>query len=145
MISFTLLDAGDKYPLKHFIKQQKLTQPQQSERVYIAKQQNKLIGMARIIPFDNQAWLRGLYIDPNQRQKGYGANLVRFLLTQLNEDCIGFIQPELISFYQRLGFYPLCADQIRPKLKDKYQQYLKSKPHLSAWGYSLALKNKARR
>lgn len=133
MVIFTEFEATDKYLLKHFIGQQKLSQPQQTERVFIAKHQQKIIGIARIVLFDNQAWLRGLYIEPCQRHKGYGAQLVKYLLEQLNQNCVGFIQPDLQNFYQKLGFKQLTAEQLDARLNEKYQQYLKTKPRLSIW------------
>ncbi|WP_044407758.1 GNAT family N-acetyltransferase [Thiomicrospira microaerophila] len=133
MVSFTEFESTDKYLLKHFTSQNKLPQPQQAERVFLAKDQQKIIGIARIVLFDNQAWLRGLYIEPTERHKGYGAQLVKYLLEKLNQNCVGFIQPDLQSFYQKLGFKKRTAEQLDAQLNEKYTQYLKTKPRLRIW------------
>jgi N-acetylglutamate synthase-like GNAT family acetyltransferase len=133
MVSFIEFESTDKHLLKHFTGQHKLPQPQQAERVFMAKHQQKIIGIARIVLFDNQAWLRGLYIEPAQRHQGYGAQLVTFLLKKLDQNCIAFIQPALQHFYQRLDFQQITADQLDAHLNVRFQQYRKTKPHLTLW------------
>lgn len=137
---FTELETSDKHAFKHFVRQQKRSLPNQYERAFIVKNQQKIIGLARIQGFGSQAWLRGLYIEPEARSKGYGTGLVKFVITQLKSGyCVGFIEPKRHLFYQKLGFMPWQAEQLEPGLNQKYQHYLKSKPSLMAWAYKIPI------
>lgn len=53
---------------------------------------------------ENGHWLTGLLVAPEQRKKGLGARLVTKAMSESTGPVWLFCVPELIPFYQRLGF-----------------------------------------
>lgn len=133
MITFCELTDADKFSFKHFVKQQRLKQPKPDDRVFLVKKNQKIVGLAKIQAFDNQAWLHGLYIQIDQRQYGYGSGLVDYISQQTKQTCCGFIQPERANFYQRLGFEQGCENAVETALIDLFRRYQKTKPRLAIW------------
>lgn len=134
--------------IKHFHKQYKLSQPQTADRLFCCYQNNALLGVARcvpVIPTDStshpQWWLRGLFIKPEYRHQGHATQLINHLTTQLDNSLFAFAQPQLSSFYQRLGFVLRPAEKlIEPQLA-LFQRYQKTKPQLHFWCRSISTTN----
>jgi N-acetylglutamate synthase-like GNAT family acetyltransferase len=136
MITYCELTVADKFSFKHFVKQQGLKQPKPDDKVFLVKKHQRIIGLAKIQAFDNQAWLHGLYIQVDQRQQGYGSGLVDFICNQLKQPCCGFIQPERQTFYQHLGFEACAEHAIDNVLIQRFRHYQKTKPRLTIWCYN---------
>lgn len=82
-------------------------------------------------------WLSGLFVDPQQRGRNVASQLVKSALASIDDDVWLFCHPELVAFYQRLGFAPsLC---LPPVLADRLARYQRTKPLVAlAWARSPA-------
>ncbi|MGE4499911.1 MAG: GNAT family N-acetyltransferase [Hydrogenovibrio sp.] len=136
-------DASHQARLKHFHKQNRLSQPLQNEAVWLAELDRRIIGVARLVPVDHletmefgQAWwLRGLFIHPEQRRHGYGHRLIQALQTNTGGTLYAFALPNLDAFYHRLGFQPIMAAQLPASLQTRLANYQQSKSALQAYQY----------
>lgn len=136
-------DASHQARLKHFHKQNRLSQPLQNEAVWLAELDRRIIGVARLVPVDHletmefgQAWwLRGLFIRPEHRQQGFGHHLIRALQTGTDGALYAFALPHLDAFYHRLDFQPITADELPESLQTRLANYQQSKPALQAYRY----------
>ncbi|MDD2085346.1 GNAT family N-acetyltransferase [Pseudomonas putida] len=70
-------------------------------------------------------WLTGLFVDPQQRSQGVAARLVEAALVQARRPVWLFCHPDLVPFYQRLGFD--LAQQLPEALAGRLQRYQRSK------------------
>jgi GNAT superfamily N-acetyltransferase len=71
-------------------------------------------------------WLTGLFVAPQQRGQQVASQLVNAALASLDNGVWLFCHPELVAFYQRLGFGPsLC---LPPVLADRLARYQRTKP-----------------
>lgn len=82
-------------------------------------------------------WLTGLFVDPQQRGRNVASQLVKAALASIDTDAWLFCHPDLVAFYQRLGFGPgLC---LPPVLADRLVRYQRTKPLVAlAWSRPLA-------
>lgn len=82
-------------------------------------------------------WLTGLFVDPQQRGQHVASQLVNSALASIDDNAWLFCHPELVAFYQRLGFGPsLC---LPPVLADRLARYQRAKPLVAlAWARPLA-------
>jgi N-acetylglutamate synthase-like GNAT family acetyltransferase len=126
-------DAGQRARIKHFHKRHQLSQPQHHEQVWLAQYHNELVGVARLVASEQACWLRGLYILPNQRQKGIASTLIRQLQQHTHAELYAFAQPTLQHFYQQLGFRLVTADTLNAELQRRFTTYQQSKPQLQVY------------
>ncbi|MFJ4454586.1 GNAT family N-acetyltransferase [Pseudomonas sp. NPDC089392] len=70
-------------------------------------------------------WLTGLFIDPQRRSQGVAARLVEAALAQVDGPTWLFCHPDLLPFYQQLGFD--LAQQLPEALAGRLQRYQRSK------------------
>lgn len=75
-------------------------------------------------------WLTGLWVARQHRQQGIASQLVQHSLQQQGQSVWLFCQPDLLGFYQKLGFTP-CAN-LPQTLQQRLSRYRVSKPELIA-------------
>lgn len=74
---------------------------------------------------ENGYWLTGLLVAPQQRKKGLGAQLVTRALSDSCGPVWLFCAPELIAFYQKLGFSE--STRLPETLAARLQRYNRHK------------------
>lgn len=75
---------------------------------------------------DNGYWLTGLFVGAEHRQHGLAQQLVKHIQTVYSEASIWlFCHPELIGFYQQLGFR--LAEELPESLKTRLTRYQQNK------------------
>ena len=81
--------------------------------IYIAKENNVLLGSAAIIEHDMGTrtdltpWLAGVYVSENHRERGIGTRLVRYVMQQAGVhgfETLYLYTPTRDAFYRRLGW-----------------------------------------
>jgi len=70
-------------------------------------------------------WLTGLLVDPQQRGQGVAGQLIEAALEQEKRPTWLFCHPDLVPFYERLGFH--MAVQLPETLASRLQRYQRSK------------------
>jgi len=70
-------------------------------------------------------WLTGLFVDPQQRGQGVAGQLIEAALEQEKRPTWLFCHPDLVPFYERLGFH--MAVQLPETLASRLQRYQRSK------------------
>ncbi|MGE8467822.1 MAG: GNAT family N-acetyltransferase [Pseudomonas putida] len=70
-------------------------------------------------------WLTGLFVDPQRRGQGVAGRLVDAALAQVTGPTWLFCHPDLVPFYQRLGFD--TAVTLPEPLAARLQRYQRSK------------------
>ncbi|MGB5958442.1 GNAT family N-acetyltransferase [Pseudomonas sp.] len=70
-------------------------------------------------------WLTGLFVDPQRRSQGVAGRLLEAALAQAGGPTWLFCHPDLVPFYQRLGFD--MAGQLPESLASRLQRYQRSK------------------
>lgn len=129
LVQHHLATESDHYEIKHFLKKNKQSSVSRDDRVYILRQQKKLIGIARLIPAHDsnieRYWLRGLFIDELWRNKGLASQLLNTIdqdLTSIGAlvEIIAFPYQHLDSFYQFNGYHHIEPSLLREPLKTSY-------------------------
>ncbi len=133
-ISLSLATTEESFELKHFLKRHKQSQIQRNETVYIVRlnraQTSTIIGVAKLIPISNDSpstyWLRGLYIEPSQRKKGYANRLLRFMAESINHptkpsQIIAFPLKHLEALYRKQGYQRIESGELPSSLRHQYQ------------------------
>ncbi|HDS1050330.1 MULTISPECIES: GNAT family N-acetyltransferase [Pseudomonas] len=70
-------------------------------------------------------WLTGLFVAPQRRNQGVAARLVEAALAQVGGPVWLFCHPDLMPFYQRLGFD--LAQQLPEALASRLLRYQRNK------------------
>ncbi len=70
-------------------------------------------------------WLTGLFVAPQRRNQGVAARLVEAALAQVDGPVWLFCHPDLMPFYQRLGFD--LAQQLPEALASRLLRYQRNK------------------
>lgn len=70
-------------------------------------------------------WLTGLFVAPQRRNQGVAARLVETALAQVDGPVWLFCHPDLMPFYQRLGFD--LAQQLPEALASRLLRYQRNK------------------
>lgn len=82
-------------------------------------------------------WLTGLFVAPQQRRQNVASQLVNTALASIDDGVWLFCHPELVAFYQRLGFGP--GLNLPPVLADRLARYQRTKPLVALeWARPLA-------
>lgn len=95
------------------------------ERVFVVRINSEIIAAARLLPRQgNSYWLRNMLVTNEQRNTGVGTYLMREVLRQIAPDnCYCFALPQVVGFYQRLGFVIGTPDLCPPDIADAYRKY----------------------
>ncbi len=89
---------------------------------YVGEESGKPIGSAAIIAQDMDThselspWLASVFVDPTQRNKGFGAMLVNHITQQArvaNIEKLYLFTPDKENFYKKLGWSVLMKEKYR--------------------------------
>lgn len=93
-------------------------------QLWVARAPGIIAGLS-LSPVGDGYWLTGLFVDPQQRNKGMAGRLIEAALEQANGPTWLFCHPDLVAFYQRLGFH--MAGQLPESLASRLLRYQRSK------------------
>lgn len=93
-------------------------------QLWVARAPSIIAGLS-LSPVGDGYWLTGLFVDPQQRNKGMAGRLIEAALEQANGPTWLFCHPDLVPFYQRLGFH--MAGQLPESLASRLLRYQRSK------------------
>jgi N-acetylglutamate synthase-like GNAT family acetyltransferase len=84
-----------------------------------------IIGAARLLPLeDGSYWLRNLLVAKAWRQQSLGSRFMQELLQEIApKRCFCFALPEVESFYHRLGFINLEAQECPQDMQELAERY----------------------
>lgn len=97
-------------------------------QVWIAQQQ-ELVGALCLTAVNDGQWLTGLFVAPQWRGQGVAGRLIEAALTETQGPVWLFCHPELLSFYQALGFAE--ARRLPAALGERFMRYSRSKALLA--------------
>ena len=89
-------------------------------RIYVAKEEGKILGFAAVWELESWRFLEHLAVDPQHRNRGIGAGFLNFLTEKTC--CLEVELPETdlsrrrIGFYQRNGFFLNHYPYMQPSL-----------------------------
>lgn len=119
-------DATLHFKVKHFLKVAQQKNWQQNDKVFIALNNQTLIGYARFVSINDEAcWLRGLFVLPDYRRQGIAAGLMQFAHQHLStqaQQIFCFPLAHLDKFYQPLGYQAIPSTELPETLVKRYQQ-----------------------
>lgn len=90
----------------------------------LAKQEDKVVAVGGLELYGEQALLRSIVVDPEQRNKAYGKQIVRDLCHSAQQAGIHDLYLKTVSaspFFKELGFQELPYDQVPASLKKSSQ------------------------
>ena len=99
-----------------------------SEQVWVA-QHVDIIAACCLKPVADGHWLTALLVAREQRQQGIASQLLNALRAHSQGPIWLFCAPELLSFYQRLGFAPCPA--LPAELTERLLRYQRKQPLLA--------------
>jgi len=125
MITYSLLPKV-KYPLAtKFYKNHGIKSRVSSDNiVVIARENNVIIGVAKLAPINDLWFLTGVYIDLEQRGQGIGSELITQLCQQ-KTTIYTFPYAHLTALYQKLGFLNATSDLLPYELTQRFDAYTK--------------------
>jgi len=125
----TLLTGPERRLLEHFYKQHgSRMRPANDGQCWVARSPQIVAGLC-LTPIADGHWLTGLFVVPAQRRGGIAAQLVEAALAAHHGPTWLFCQPQLVAYYQRLGFN--STPHLPEALASRLQRYLRSKPLLA--------------
>ncbi|MDM3891543.1 MULTISPECIES: GNAT family N-acetyltransferase [Pseudomonas] len=111
--------------LDHFYRQQGSRMRAASDaQLWVARGPGIIAGLS-LARVTGGFWLTGLFVDPQRRQQGIAGKLVKAALAQADGPTWLFCHPDLLAFYQRLGFE--LAQCLPDTLHGRLQRYQRSK------------------
>lgn len=93
--------------------------------VWVARRQEILAALC-LTPIDAGHWLTGLLAAPTARCQGLASRLIEQALAHTPGPVWLFCHPQLVGFYQRLGF--VQTGHLPPSLCERLARYQRSKP-----------------
>jgi len=100
-------------------------QAAKSDEIYIAKQDQTILGALRLCPHDNCWLLRSMCVTESYRYKGLGHHILASIADELrSKKCYCFAYPHLENFYNQSGFMPIDPAQADPVILALYQNYI---------------------
>lgn len=111
------------------------------KRVHKASNQQQAIGIVRLCAMKshNAGWLiRGLWIAPEHRRKGYASQLMQFAIEIINSKrqhlLFAIADKQLERLYQQLNFLPLAVNEtcVPADIKLRFKQ-LKNQEKWQIW------------
>jgi predicted GNAT family N-acyltransferase len=89
---------------------------------------SEIIAAARLLPRqENTYWLRNMLAIKEKRNMGVGAYLMREILRHITPaSCYCFALPQVVDFYQRLGFMMGTPESCPPDIAGTYRKYKSS-------------------
>ncbi len=93
-------------------------------QAWVAKQR-EIIGALCLTPVADGHWLTSLFVDPQLRGQAVGKRLINAALQPLTGPVWLFCDPQLLAFYQPLGFEP--AQRLPLPLGERLMRYSRTK------------------
>lgn len=95
------------------------------ERVFLIRMQHHIIAAARLLPRQqNIYWLRNMLVTREKRNAGVGSYFMQKILAGIAPGaCVCFALPQVVDFYQRLGFLTGMLDKCPPDVAAEYRKY----------------------
>ena len=117
---FSLMEQS--FPLEEYraYEDQKRLLEDSAYRIYVAKENGKILGFGAVWQLEDWLFLEHLAVDPRCRNRGFGAELLNFLAE--NCCCLEVELPETelarrrIGFYERNGFFLNSYPYLQPSL-----------------------------
>jgi GNAT superfamily N-acetyltransferase len=98
----------------------------QDDKIVLAIDEGKIIGVARV-SIENETYsLRGMFIDSKYQRQGIGSRMLEKLddfLGTLNQDCYCIPHDNLDVFYNQLGFQTIPKSEGPQHLIDRIDEY----------------------
>ena len=98
-----------------------------SEIVFVAKEENRIIGAVRLVFEHGVLVMRTLNVAEENQQKGVGIYLVRTLISEVaGRRCYCLAYPHLKGFYEQFGFKQVEPETLPTFLFDRFSEYNRS-------------------
>lgn len=126
-IQFSLLPEACRPLLNKFYREhQSPMRAANKGQAWIARQQQTEVAALCLTAVQDGHWLTGLFVAPQWRSKGVARRLIDAALEPLDGSVWLFCHPELVGFYQPLGFAD--AQRLPVALGERFMRYSRSKP-----------------
>lgn len=99
---------------------------QAGDECWVAQDGSEIVAALNLRPAADGQWLTGLFVAPRSRGQGLASTLMAQALQRHPEPIWLFCHPNLLGFYQRLGFQPCSA--LPAELQQRLARYQHSKP-----------------
>ncbi len=93
-------------------------------QAWVAKER-EIVGALSLTPMTGGYWLTGLFVAPGQRGQGIAGGLIRAAMAQVEGSIWLFCDPDLVGFYQRLGFVETV--DLPQGLSERLKRYRQTK------------------
>lgn len=112
------------FPLEEYrsYEGQKALLKEPAYRIYVAKEKGEILGFAAVWELEGWRFVEHLAVDLQHRNRGIGAELLRFLA---EKQCCLEVEPPVteltrrrVGFYQRNGFFLNDYPYVQPSLGD---------------------------
>jgi len=125
MITYSLLPKI-QYPLatKYYRSKGIKNKASSNNIIMIARDNNVIIGVAKLTLIDDLLFLTGVYVDSQLRGQGIASELIRQLCKQ-QSTIYTFPYVHLITLYQKLGFLHTTEDLLPYELTQRFNAYVK--------------------
>lgn len=111
-------------PVNQFYKKQKHKgSASGDERVFIIEQDETIIASVRLVPLEDDYWLRSLYVEQALQGQSLGSQLLHFVSTHIKQTIYCFPYLHLDHFYQQAGYEPIDHDNMPHALQQLYLRY----------------------
>ncbi|MEM8563962.1 MAG: GNAT family N-acetyltransferase [Pseudomonadota bacterium] len=126
-MNFRELDIAERDKVVAFYELTSYRRPiSNSDRVFVADNADRILGVARIEGASGVQVLRGMYIHPDFTRQGIGTRLLKATvptLSETNSFCIP--RDHLCDFYSGAGFRVIDPDDAPDFLSERLATYLK--------------------
>ena len=99
---------------------------QSGDECWVAQDGSEIVAALNLRRVADGQWLTGLFVTPALRGQGLASMLTARALQTHPEPIWLFCHPDLLAFYQRLGFSPCHA--LPAELQQRLLRYQRSKP-----------------
>jgi GNAT superfamily N-acetyltransferase len=92
---------------------------------YGAVMGDRIVGVNSVHHIDDTVRSRGLWVNPEYRNRGIGQNLLKHAITLAGDSVIwSFPRSEALSVYQKAGF-KVCSEELIDTVDNKKNFYVK--------------------
>lgn len=134
-IQFGLLPEACRPLLNKFYREHQSPMRAASKgQAWVARQQQLEIGALCLTAVEDGHWLTGLFVAPSWRSQGIARRLIEAALGALEGPVWLFCHPELLGFYQPIGFNE--AQRLPVALGERFMRYRRGKPLVALCRYA---------
>ena len=115
--------------LNHFLKRHRQTKTGRGDLNFVLYDNQTILGHARLISLETEHayWLRGVFITPEHRRKGFGSDLLQQLQRIMHNrfssgKIFAFPLAHLDEFYAQLGYQDWPPEALPNDLRLRYQK-----------------------